>query len=235
MDRPSTHAVRMKAWQFGRSERDDLVSRYRLEYGVEVPPPPAVIVDELMTDILGVRLRYDPLPDSVYAETTWEASGPIVTINTLTADIPNVKESHGVQNVGKWHELVHVLRDVNVLREGPQEALPGFDLPARKVCFRGGAGGDWHREFWAEEAGRAAAVCHISLSRSRAFNALTRLATGTSYSNSQAWALLREAATDIGVNTSALVRQLRLEGRLVIDERDGRQVVTLQATLLDSH
>ena len=235
MVRPSTHAVRLKAWQFGRSVRDDLIRRYRREYGMEVAPPPALIVDELMTDILGVRLRYDPLPISVYAETTWEDQGPVVTINTRTADIPNVKDSYGVQNVGKWHELVHVVKDVEVLRERPQEALPGFDVPPKKVCFRARTGGDWHREFWAEEAGRAAAICHVSLSQSKAFNALTRLATGTSYLNSHAWALLRDAATDIGVNTSALVRQLRLEGRLVMEKRDGRQVVTLQATLADSY
>lgn len=45
--------VRDEAWAFGRKLRDDLLRDYQGEYGVAIPPPPARIVDELLTDFLG--------------------------------------------------------------------------------------------------------------------------------------------------------------------------------------
>ena len=232
MSKPSTDGLRREAWHFGRSVRDDLVDGYRRKYRVRETPPPAVIVDELLTDFLGVRLNYDPLQDSVYAETARERNGAVVTINSLTADIPGVKDPEGVQNVGKWHELIHVMRDSDTLRDGPQLGLPRFDEQFKTLCYRGRTGRDWRREFWAEEAGRAAAVCHDSLSRSRAFQALTDFARGVPHTNAEAWELIRQAATDIGVNRSALVTQLRLEGQLTVEKREGRRLLVLQPNLV---
>ena len=78
------------------------------------------------------------------------------------------------------------------------------------------------REFWAEEAGRAAAVSLPALSRSEAFVELGRLAADASGPVAGGWPLLYQAAEDIGVNITALVNQLRLEGLLgVAEERRG--------------
>ncbi len=46
-----------------------------------------MIVDELLTDFLGVTLRFDPLPLQVYAQTEWKDSRPVVTVNSLTEQI----------------------------------------------------------------------------------------------------------------------------------------------------
>ena len=43
---------RREAWRYGRNMRNQMVNWYRAEYGVGVPPPPALIVDELLTDFL---------------------------------------------------------------------------------------------------------------------------------------------------------------------------------------
>ena len=46
--------------------------------------------------------------------------------------------------------------------------------------------------------------------------------------NGQRWSLLYEAASDIGINISALVTQLELEGRIVVETQEGRKVVHVQ-------
>ena len=84
-------------------------------------------------------------------------------------------------------------------------------------------------EFFAEEAGRAAAVSYNALARSEAFQSFLRLGDyGTTKNNGEAWRLLRLAAGDIGVNRSALVKQLCLDGRMVVDQEGGRKVIHLQ-------
>ncbi len=90
------------------------------------------------------------------------------------------------------------------------------------------------REFWAEEAGRAAAVSHDALERDKAFRAL--MALGSDYGparNAERWRVLNQAAVDIGVNSSALSKQLILEGRIVIAKEGGRSLLYLQPSLLD--
>ena len=57
-----TDRLRQEAWDYGRSLRDQLLTQYREEYGEDVPPPPAKIADQLLTDFLGANLRFDPLP-----------------------------------------------------------------------------------------------------------------------------------------------------------------------------
>ena len=68
--------LRLEAWHFGKALRNQLVSRYREEYGVDVPPPPALIVDELLTDFMGASLKFDPLPLEIYAQTEWKDGRP---------------------------------------------------------------------------------------------------------------------------------------------------------------
>ena len=46
-----------EARAYGRILRDQLMVRYREEYGIDVAPPPALIVDELLTDFMVVVLK----------------------------------------------------------------------------------------------------------------------------------------------------------------------------------
>ncbi len=239
--------LRLEAWHFGKALRNQLVSRYREEYGVDVPPPPALIVDELLTDFMGASLKFDPLLLEIYAQTEWKDGRPLVTINSLTGKITGVKDAKGVQNVAKFHEVVHVDRDLPELNLGPQLSMPELGPPARIVCHRGFGrvgpprrqpkqGTYWDkswREFWAEEAGRAAAVSYEALARSDAFRAFIRLRqVGSVAANGERWTLLYRAAEDIGVNISALVRQLELESQIVVQKEGGRQVIHPQPAFL---
>lgn len=225
--------LRKRAWAFGRDLRDQLVERYREEYGFETLPAPAFIVDELITDFLSADLRFDPLPEDRYAQTELVDGRLTVTVNKLTADIPGVVDADGVQNVAKFHESVHVVRDVNVLRQRQQFRLKGIEAVDRIVCFRQGFGRSRdhaasRREFWAEEAGRAAAICHASLGKSVAYNTLMDLRPSQQIRNDEAWQLLYQAAADIGVNRSALVTQLQAEDRISVTTEHGRQVLRVQ-------
>ena len=242
--------LRRDAWAYGRNLRDHLLSRYSQEYGVEVPPPPATIADELLTDFLGASLRFDPLSLDLYAQTEWRDGIPVVTVNSLTGQIPGVKDPLGVQNVAKLHEAVHVDRDLPPLKTSSQLTLAGFDPPFRIACYRsvgerkgggtkpnslGSAPSDSTREFWAEEAGRAAAVSYQALSISPAFRNFVTLAPRVGPSiNGEKWRLLKLAATDIGVNISALVKQLQLEGRVVTVMENGKTLIYGQPSLLEA-
>jgi len=175
------------------------------------------------------------------AADSWIACGPRVrgrprvTINSRTADIRGVRDAEGVQNVGKWHEIIHITDHLDTLRAGPSAGLPGFEIPPRIVCYRSGdAKGSPEaaaREFWAEEAGRAAAVSLEALARSEAFQELCRAASTGSGPVAGGFPLLYEVAEDIGVNATALVKQLTLEGWIVVTKESGRNVVYVQPRL----
>ena len=229
--------VREQAWAFGRRLRDDLLSRYQHEYDLAVPPPPAKIVDELLTDFLHAELQYLPLADDRFAETRWENGKAVVRVNTLTACIPGVKDAEGVQNVGKWHEAVHVVRDLPDLRVAPQACLPGLEVAREIACYRSGRRltplNDWEREVFAEEAGRAAAVSMSALARSEAFRRLPHVGRRSLGPAPGAWPLLYQAAQDIGVNISSLVKQLSLEGWIAVVKEEGRERVYVQPALTE--
>lgn len=139
MRRRST-TVRSRAWAFGRALRDELMDRYREEYGLVDLPAPAFIVDELITDFLSARLRFDPLPVDRYAQTELVDGRLTITVNKLTADIPGVVDVEGVQNVAKFHESIHVVRDADLLRTRQQLGLNGMETAEHIVCFRQGFG-----------------------------------------------------------------------------------------------
>lgn len=229
--------VREEAWAFGRRLRDDLLGQYQREYGVAIPPPPAKIVDELLTDFLQAELHYLPLADDRFAETRWDNGKAVVRVNTLTASIPGVKDAEGVQNVAKWHEAVHVVHDLQALRVAPQALLPGFEGRHEIACYRTGRRSapvtERHREFWAEEAGRAAAVSLPALARSDTFRRLPHVGLRCLGPSLEAWPLLYQAAEDIGVNISALVRQLSLEDWIVVAKEEGRERVYVQPALAE--
>ena len=208
------------------------------EYGVEIPPAPALIADELITDFLGAQLRFDPLSTDVFAHTDWVDGKAVVTVNSMTSVIAGVKDDIGVQNVAKLHEAVHVDRDLEVLRTRQTSMLPGFESFEPIKCYwkaspgRSSNGSEWLREFWAEEAGRAGAVDYSSLAQSHAFRSFATM--NTFMPKGQRWSLLYESAKDIGVNISALVTQLELEGRVVIVKEKGRRVINVQPGMMDA-
>jgi hypothetical protein len=214
---------------------DRLLADFQREYGTVLPP--ALIADELITDFLGAKLRFDPLPTDRFAQTQLVNGDIVVTVNTLTEDIDGVKDSAGVMNVAKWHEIIHVVDDADELTgSGGTLLLPGFDEPAPVICLRGGPqssrpGGFQAREFWAEEAGRAAAVSLPALRRTDAFQSFLSLANRNAGNATAGWSALYGSAEAIGVNISALVKQLRLEGLLVL--REGSRELFVPTRLFD--
>jgi hypothetical protein len=222
---------RHEACAAGRALRDDLLGRYCAKYNKDIPPPPALIVDELLTEFLGVSLEVVPLDLKVFAETEWLPNETIVRVNSLTERIPGVKDPVGVQNVAKWHEGIHVVEHAPGAN-GQQQLLLDTE-PPMLICRRGEpadrSSAQAARELRAEEAGRAAAVSFFHLRRSAAFQEL--MSRNASQPNGRNWACLYRAAEDIGVNSSALVTQLQLEGYLAIEVVAERRVLRVQPRL----
>ncbi len=227
------------AWSFGRGQRDRLLAEYQKAYGLAVPPPPAKIIAELLTDFLDATLRFDPLPSDRFAETRFDNGRFVVTVNT--EDIEGVKDPEGVQNVGMWHEAIHVIDHAAILRQSSGRQFPGFEVPPQFVCLRsndprrrhGTPDDEVEREYWVEEAGRAAAVSLEALQRTESFRALLRAAGRSTGAVTGAWPMLYEAAAETGVNITALVKQLSLEGLIVVDrDENGRSIVHVQPLLI---
>lgn len=229
-------AIQHEAWAFGRDLRTKTLTEYEAAYG-EKPPPPAFIGPEILRDFLGAKVAYDPLPLHIFAETTLFNGLPLVTINSLTGRIEGVKDVLGVQNVGCWHEAAHVQRDLHLLRVGPQGALPGMLTKQVIACHRektvASPRQDWVREYFAEEAGRAAAVSYPHLIVTPSFQQFMERAQRRLASTSNSWRLLYDAADAIGVNISALTKQLQEEGLLVIERHNGRPILYPQPALWD--
>ena len=228
-------ALQREAWAFGRSLRDSLLADFEREYG-EPAPAPALIGGELLTDFLGARLSYDALPLNVFAETTWHDGQPLVTVNSRTREIEGVKDPEGVSNVGVWHEVMHVQRDLSTVRVGPQTAFDGMIPNLTIACYRyrprtAPRGEEFQREYFAEEAGRAAAVSFPHLIHTDAFRQFVSLADQRLASSRLGWQALYAAAEAIGVNISALVNQLEAEGVLHIEQSRGRSMLHPQPEL----
>ena len=90
-------------------------------------------------------------------EKWWRNGRLMVTVNSLTAQLSGVKDPVGVQNVSRFHEVVHVDRDLLLMRNGAQGILPGFKSPLLIRCFRNSQAlnSEWKWEYWPEEAGPA--------------------------------------------------------------------------------
>ena len=228
---------REEAWADGRELRDHLLRQYQARYSPEVLPPPALIVRELLSDIIGVRLFFDPMPLDRFAEIRMVEGRPRVTVNADIAQMEGVKDAEGVANVAMWHEVMHVERDAPDLVAPASAVLDGFEQPPDIVCYRSPnpslRADAAAREFWAEEAGRAAAVSFEALRRTEAFVELISLAGRNRGHVRSAWPLLYRAAEAIGVNGSALVKQLTFEGMIAVEGRGTGSQVFLQAPLLE--
>ncbi len=230
-------ARRREAWVHGRSTRDALLRQYEREYGVPAPPP-ARIGPELVTDILGYGLAYLPLLLTTFGETTWESGRPQITMNSRTAEIPGVKDAEGVINVGIWHEIVHTDRDIAEVRIGQQGVFDGMRPNLTIACRRDQvtsrrSSEEARREFFAEEAGRAAAVSYPHLARVDAFREFFYRSQRRMASNREGWRLLYESAGAIGVNISALVKQLELDGYLTVERGAHRSILHVQPGMGD--
>lgn len=221
-------ARRKEAWAQGRALSDRLVGEYCQRYDLKTPPPPASIIDELLTEHLLVRLAFDSLPLDRFAETSMRDGEIWVTINSETASIDGVRDAQGVQNVAKWHEAIHVVDHSGVLRDmSSQLTLDGMSAGPPIVCYRSGglrandqSQDERAREIWAEEAGRAAAVSIAALKRTAPFQELMELGRRSRGAVRAGWPLLYRSAEAISVNPSALVKQLSLEGLIAIEAGD---------------
>jgi len=217
---------REAAWADGRERIDHLLYKYQQLYHLAVAPPPALVARELIRDILCVPLFFDPMPLDRYAEVQLVDGQPRVTVNSEIERMEGVKDSEGVANVAMLHEVMHIERDVSALVAPASMQLPGFEEPPAIICYRAPRDADRggeiaEREFWAEEAGRAAAVSLPALRRTQPFNELIRTGRATTGAIKGAWPLLYESAAQIGVNISALVKQLTLESYISVVLRNG--------------
>ncbi len=227
---------REAAWAFGREHCDRLLQQYQQKYG-RVDAPPAMLIQELLPDFLGAKLYYQPMPADRFAETRIDEGELRVIVNSELARIEGVKDAAGVENVAMWHEAIHVIRDIDSLVRPATLPFPGFEEAPAIVCYRvagtreRASGTVAEREFWAEEAGRAAAVSIPALMRTAGFRELMREARLARGPVRSAWPLLYRSAEAIGVNINALVKQLSLEGRIVVQGKE----VSVQSGLAEDH
>ena len=227
---------RARSWASGRERAARALQWYQTEYGVAIPPAPAKIIDELLTDYLGASLSYDPLPQDTFAKVCWRDGQPVVTVNARISLMANVKDHLGVEAVAKCHELVHIQDDGPMAESAPQGLFPGFEAPTVMTCFRSVSDSrdeaSRQCEIQAEEIGRAFAVSWSHLERSGAFQALLRFA-GRPAPRGEAWRLVYESAADLGISATSLVRQLTLEGCIALVKEDGKPQLYIQPGLLD--
>ena len=116
-----------------------------------------------------------------------------------------------------------------------QGVLEGFDPVRRLVCQRGErahkSNYEASREFFAEEAGRAAAVSYPHVLRSEWYERLLNLAGRQA--SPAAWSCLYRLAESLHVNVSALVTQFEHEGWIVTEGKGAGSKVSVQQTLFD--
>ena len=216
------------AWTYGIEHRERLVRTFMDGDRLTVRPLLKDIVDILIEEIQGARLREDVLPLDRYAQTESAGGRLEVTVNSRIHLMEGVKHVNGVAHVAKWHESIHVdrdFRDLGQARVGEQASLPGLvaQLPALVAC-RG-----FHEnlpaerkasEFFAETAGVAAAVCGEDLNQSPAYRYLVRRARQGGELGASGWSLLYSAAEFIGVNPSTLLKFLEHNGIAAAARRD---------------
>jgi len=221
---------RVEARRYGVLHRERLVATFMEREGLTQRPALKEIAEQLVEDVQGARLMHEVLPLDRYAQTERVGSRVVVSINTRIAEMEGIKDAAGIALVALFHESIHVADDF--AHPGDEvsshlQGLPGFEveLPRLVVCRGPGEGlrgAALEREFWAENAGLAAAICGEDLARSPAFARLQERAALGGELGTHGWNLLYSAAGDVGVNASALIKHLGFVGALRVEKVDGR-------------
>lgn len=221
---------RKESWNLGIEHREALVSQYMTRRAIQERPFLKDVVDDLIEEVQGARLRVEVLPLDTFGQTEAVNGRIEVSINSRIAKMPGVKDAAGVSHVTKWHESLHIERDLAMNpSDSPylQLGFPGIDsqLPRLIVC-RNTRSNDSiiaEREFIAENAAVAAAIASSDLNRCPAFVRFRRLAVKGGDLGSTGWQLLYQTAGDIGVNITALVSYFERRGLYRIESHDGKR------------
>ena len=75
-----------------------------------------------------------PLRRGSAIQTEWVNGRPVVTVNSLISQIVGVRDINGIENVCLSYEGIHLLRDLDLLAQGPTLPLGGFDVSSRITC-----------------------------------------------------------------------------------------------------
>ena len=219
-----------QCWDLGVQHRETLLKQYMEANQLTERPFLKDVIDDLIEEVQQARLREDILPLDTYAQTEVDRGRVMVTINSRIADIPGVKDAAGVAYIGKWHESMHVARDMDVGTAHAERHLtpfPGFEVGApRLIVCRSTRPADRaiaEREFVAENAAIAAAIAGADLRRCDAFLEFRRLAARGGDLGGLGWRLLYRTAEAIGVNISALVTYLEQRGFIIVAPGGGKQ------------
>jgi hypothetical protein len=205
---------RLVAWDFGRTHRETLVADWMRKTRTTSRPLLRNIIEDLLEDVLGVRLRDEVLPLDRFAQTERVNGRVEVSINTRIAEMPRVKNAEGIRYAAEWHESVHVVRDFadDSLADGMDAVqLPGLfaDMPKLVVC-RGSAEArdrqEKARESFAENAGTAAAICREDLVRCSEYSEFIELVSRGGEAGKNGWRLLYRTAEFIGINAPLLAK-----------------------------
>jgi hypothetical protein len=231
------HAGRDDAWAFGIAHRERLVRRYMETHGLNERPFLKEIVDELIEEIQEARLIEGVLPLDRFAQTERDRGRVIVTVNSRIAEIPGVKDAAGVAYAAKWHESIHVDRDMTPssgASDGQQLSFfneaPDYHLI---VCRAVGRGRTLPPiEVFAETAGLAASIAEADLLRCPPFLRFRALAEQGGDLGGRGWQFLYRCAEAIGVNISALVRYFEQRGLCRVERSGGKSRLIADAPLI---
>ncbi len=207
-------ARRNEAYRLGVGLRERLLADFMAMDGLRERPLIKHVIEDLVQDVQGARLREDVLPLDRFAQSEVINGRAVVTINTRIAEMARVKDPAGVRIVAIGHEAVHVDQHLNPSPSSSvaeQLVLPELDLEVPQVIMcrsAGGAGraGQPAQEFLAENAALAMTIALPDLQRCAAFAAFQRLAGDGGDLGGAGWQLLYQVAEFVGVNITALLR-----------------------------
>ncbi len=230
-------ARRREAWHLGIEHREDLMRVFMTCRRLDRRPLLKDVTDELLEEVQGVRLRSEVLPLDVFAQSEVIGQRIEVSVNNRLNEMEGIRDTSGVAFVAKWHESIHVLRDLRPKGSADtQLRLGGLEdaIQRQIVCRRTGAGQALNvdeREFFAENAGLAAAIAMPDLKLSPAFQEFTLLTERGGDITTPGWNLLAQSAADIGVNRAALFKYLNQLGLLLREQQTGKQHLIALAPL----
>jgi hypothetical protein len=126
---PWLEVRRNEAYQFGVGLRERLMMDFMEMDGLRDRPLVKHVIEDLVQDVQGARLRDDVLPLDRYAQSQVVNGRPVVTVNTRIAEMPGVKDPDGVRIVAIGHEAVHVDQHLSpsTVAVGGQLMFPGLD------------------------------------------------------------------------------------------------------------